>query len=58
MQPPQPRPLQRRRSRVFITLFLLLILALSVMAALLIQRGLEDEALQEQLRELRETHPR
>lgn len=55
MESPRPRPLHRRRSRLFLSFFFLVIVALSVMAALLIQRGLADEALQEQLRELRET---
>jgi cell division protein FtsB len=44
----------RRRSRIFLTLFLIVIIALSITAAILIQRGLEDQDLQEQLRELRD----
>jgi cell division protein FtsB len=54
MTSPPSTQARRRRSRIFLTLFLLAIVALSITAALLIQRGLGDEDLQQQLRDLRE----
>ncbi len=48
------KTLSRRRSRIVLTLFLLVTIALSIAAALLIQRGLADEELQRDLQELRE----
>jgi hypothetical protein len=54
MTSPPSTQARRRRSRIFLILFLLAIVALSITAALLIQRGLGDEDLQQQLRDLRE----
>jgi len=54
MQPPTPTPESRRRSRLWLTVFLIVVIALAIGAAIIIERGLGDEDLQEQLRELRE----
>lgn len=54
MKPPAPSPAGRRRSRLLVIVLIVVVLALSIFAALAIQRGLADEALQEELRELRE----
>jgi hypothetical protein len=53
----QQRPDQQaaqRRSRWILAAFLLVALVASIAAALMIQRGLSDEELQDQLRDLRE----
>jgi integral membrane sensor domain MASE1 len=46
--------LSRRRSRIVLGIFLIVAIALSIAAALVIQRGLGDHELQQELRELRE----
>lgn len=45
---------RRRRSRLFVIAFVVLVVALSVLATVLIQAGREDAAFQEELEELRE----
>ncbi len=45
---------KQRRSRLFVIAFVILLIALSVMATVLIQAGREDAAFQEQLEQLRE----
>lgn len=47
-------PLTQRRSRLVLITLILLMVALSAAAALMIQRGLADTELQEQLREIEE----
>jgi hypothetical protein len=48
--PPQPQA----RSRVMLSIFVAVILVLSIVATVLIVRGLGDEERQQQYRELRE----
>jgi hypothetical protein len=48
-------PLSQRRSRLVLTTLLLIVLGLSIAAALMIQRGLADTELQDQLREIEQT---
>jgi hypothetical protein len=50
-------PLSRNRTRMLVFAFVVLILCLAALAAITITRGLEDEQLQEQLRELRGQDP-
>ena len=45
---------RQKRSRTFVVAFILLIIALSVFATVLIQSGRQDAELQEELQELRE----
>lgn len=45
---------RRKRSRIFVVSFVLLMIALSILATVLIQSGREDAAFQEELQELRE----
>ena len=45
---------RRRRSRLFVIAFVVLMVALSVMATVLIQAGRQDAEFQEELQELRE----
>ncbi len=52
MQPPTSE--RQRRSRLFLAAFLVLVVALSVLAGVLITGGLEDEERQEFFEELRE----
>lgn len=54
MASPDPQRARQLRSRLFVIGFVAAILLLSLLAALLIQRGLEDEDLQDRLEELRE----
>ena len=46
-------PLPPRRTRSFVLVFVGLAVALAVMAAVLILRGMADEDLQEEMREVR-----
>jgi t-SNARE complex subunit (syntaxin) len=45
---------RQKRSRIFVVAFVLLIIALSVLATVLIQSGRQDAEFQEELQELRE----
>lgn len=45
---------RQRRSRLFVIAFVVLLIALSVLATVLIQAGRQDAELQDQLEELRE----
>ncbi len=45
---------RRRRSRLFVIAFVVLMVALSVLATVLIQAGREDAAFQDELETLRE----
>lgn len=45
---------RQKRSRIFVVVFILLIITLSVLATVLIQSGREDAELQQELQELRE----
>jgi hypothetical protein len=45
---------RQKRSRIFVVAFILLIIALSVFATVLIQSGRQDAELQQELQELRE----
>ncbi len=49
-----PAPPRQRRSRLFVVAFVVLVVALSVLATLLIQAGRADAEFQEQLEQLRE----
>lgn len=51
---PDPSSPRQRRSRLFVIAFVVLILAISVWATILIQSGREDARFQEELEELRE----
>jgi hypothetical protein len=50
----EPSADRQRRSRLFVVAFVILIIALSVLATVLIQSGREDAELQQELQELRE----
>ena len=45
---------RQRRSRLFVIAFVVLLVAMSVLATILIQAGREDAAFQDDLEELRE----
>jgi len=49
-----PSSARQRRSRLFVIAFVVLMIALSILATVLIQSGREDAEFQEQLEELRE----
>ncbi len=49
-----PPSARQRRSRLFVVAFVVLMIALSILATVLIQSGREDAEFQEQLEELRE----
>ena len=49
-----PSSARQRRSRLFVIAFVVLMIALSVLATVLIQSGREDAEFQEELEELRE----
>ena len=49
-----PTEARQKRSRLFVVAFVLLIIALSVLATVLIQSGRQDAAFQQELQELRE----
>lgn len=49
-----PPSARQRRSRLFVIAFVVLMIALSILATVLIQSGREDAEFQEQLEELRE----
>jgi hypothetical protein len=51
MEPSAPR---QKRSRIFVVAFVLLIIALSILATILIQSGRQDAEFQEELQELHE----
>ncbi|HLT46076.1 MAG TPA: hypothetical protein VK002_02505 [Rubricoccaceae bacterium] len=51
-------PLSRRRTRLFVAAFVLVVLALAVLATVLITRGWENEALRERVREIEEAEGR
>lgn len=51
----EPSTTRQRRSRLFVVAFIILVIALSVLATVLIQSGREDAELQEELQELRES---
>ena len=54
MPDPKPEALSRRRSRLFVVAFVVLALALAVLAAVLINAGRADAELQQQLEQLRQ----
>ncbi|MDX1532372.1 MAG: hypothetical protein R3362_12650 [Rhodothermales bacterium] len=45
---------RQRRSRLFVIAFVVVVIALSVLATVLIQQGREDAEFQQQLQELRD----
>lgn len=49
-----PTSARQRRSRLFVIAFVVLMIALSIWATILIKSGREDAEFQEQLEELRE----
>lgn len=49
-----PLSARQRRSRLFVVAFIVLMIAISIWATILIQSGREDAEFQEQLEELRE----
>lgn len=51
---PVPTPARQRRSRLFVIAFVVLVVALSVLATVLIQSGRQDAEFQGDLEELRE----
>ena len=53
-RPPAPDAARQRRSRLFVLAFVVVVLALALLATVLIQSGREDAEFQEELEELRE----
>ena len=51
----EPSPARRRRSRLFVIAFIVLILAMSILATVLIRSGRQDAEFQQELEELRES---
>lgn len=50
----EPTSDRQKRSRIFVVAFIVLVIALSVLATVLIQSGQQDAEFQQELQELRE----
>lgn len=51
----EPSPARTRRSRLFVIAFVVLLIAISIFAAILIRSGRQDAEFQQELEELQES---